>query len=159
MRILLIFVAVMMAHFSQAQSQMPNVQLKNMDNQLKNVYKDYAEDDKVYIFSFWATWCAPCINELEAIKAVYTDWQEEVDVELIAISIDDARTVKRVKPMVNGKAWEYEILLDTNQELKRKLQINNVPHTIVVKNQKVMHVSNGYAEGAEEELFEEIKAL
>ena len=30
---------------------------------------------------------------------------------------------KRVKPLVNGKGWEYKVLLDSNQDLKRKLSI------------------------------------
>jgi hypothetical protein len=39
------------------------------------------------------------------------------------------------------------------------MQISNVPHVIVVKNQKVVYVHNGYVEGAEEDLFEKIKSL
>lgn len=152
-------ICCLIATYSQAQSQMPNVQLKNLENNYKNVYKDYSETDKVYVFSFWATWCAPCINELEAIKENYSEWKEEVDFEVVAVSIDDSRTMRRIKPLVNGKSWKYEILLDTNQELKRALQINNIPHVIVVKNQKVEYVHNGYVEGGEEELFEKIKAL
>ncbi|MGO1585893.1 TlpA family protein disulfide reductase [Mesonia sp.] len=159
MKNILFLVCCLVATISQAQSQMPNVQLKNLDNNYQNVYKDYAAKDKVYVFSFWATWCAPCISELEAIKENYADWQEEVDFEVIAVSIDDSRTMRRIKPMINGKGWEYEVLLDTNQELKRALQINNIPHVIVVKNQKVEYVHNGYAEGGEEELFEKIKSL
>jgi thiol-disulfide isomerase/thioredoxin len=142
-----------------AQSQMPNVRLKNLDNKYKNVYSDYTEEGKVYVFSFWATWCAPCLSELEAIHENITEWKEEVDFDVVAVSIDDARTVKRVKPLINGKDWEYEVLLDTNQKLKRTLQISNVPHVIVVKNQKVVYVHNGYVEGAEEDLFEKIKSL
>ncbi len=27
------------------------------------------------VFSFWATWCAPCKKELNAINDLYSDWQ------------------------------------------------------------------------------------
>ncbi|MEZ4786854.1 MAG: TlpA disulfide reductase family protein [Flavobacterium haoranii] len=155
--ILLLF--VLNGMFSFAQKQMPNIQLKNLDNELKNVYSDFTEENKIYIFSFWATWCAPCINELEAINENYNQWKSELNCEIIAVSIDDARTTKRVKPLLNGKGWEYQVLLDTNQELKRALQIANVPHVIVIKNKKVVYVHNGYSEGSEEELFEKLKFL
>ena len=64
---------------------------------------------------------------------VYDEWQEDLNIELIAISTDDSRTQKRIKPMVNGKGWEYKILLDKNQELKRALNISAIPHTLVLK--------------------------
>lgn len=142
-----------------AQKEMPNVNLKSNDNKTVNLLKDFAEQDKIYVFSFWATWCAPCINELEAINEMYEEWQKELKVEVIAVSIDDARTVKRVKPLLKGKEWPYTVLLDTNQDLKRALSIVNVPYTIVVKNKKIVHIQNGYTQGEEKELFEKLKSL
>jgi len=51
------------------------------------------------------------------------------------------------------------VLLDSNQELKRALSIVNVPYTIVLKNNKIVHVSNGYSQGSEEELYQKLKEL
>ncbi len=145
--------------FSFAQKELPNISVQNLDNKSVNVKTDFSEKDKIYIFSFWASWCTPCIAELEAINENYADWKKEINLELIAVSIDDARTQKRVKPLLNGKDWSYTILLDTNQDFKRSLSIVNIPYTIVVKNQKIVHVQNGYSQGAENELFEIIKKL
>lgn len=142
-----------------AQKQMPDVSLKNLDNLSLNVKNDFSEPDKIYVFSFWATWCAPCINELEAINEYYDDWKKEMNVEVIAVSVDDSRTLKRVTPLVNGKGWIYNILLDSNQELKRALSITNVPFLIVVKNNEIKFIHNGYSEGSVEELYNELKTL
>jgi peroxiredoxin len=79
--------------------------------------------------------------------------------EVIAVSIDDTRTQKRVKPLLNGKSWPFKVLLDTNQDVKRALSIVNVPYTIVVKNQKIVYIHNGYSQGAEHELFKKLKQL
>jgi peroxiredoxin len=144
---------------SLAQKQMPNVSLKSDDNKSYNVKTDFNEKDKIYVFTFWATWCAPCLNELDAIKEHYKDWTKELNMEVIAVSIDDTRTQKRVKPLLNGKNWPYKVLLDTNQDLKRALSIANVPYTVVVKNQKIVYVHNGYSQGAEKELFIKLKQL
>jgi peroxiredoxin len=142
-----------------SQNQMPNIELNAISGESVNLSTDFNEVDKLYVFSFWATWCAPCINELEAIHKKYATWKESLNIEIIAVSIDDSKTHKRVKPFLKGKGWTYNVLLDSNQELKRALSIVNVPYTIVVKNSKIVYVSNGYSQGSEEELFNKLKEL
>lgn len=148
-----------MSFVGYSQKQMPNLDLNSIDGKSINVSTDFAEEDKLYVFSFWATWCTPCINELDAINQKYTTWKENLNFEVIAVSIDDTRTQKRVKPLLNGKNWPYRVLLDSNQDLKRALSIVNVPYTIVVKNKKVVYVSNGYSQGSEDEFFTKLKEL
>lgn len=138
---------------------MPNIELNAISGESVNLSTDFNEVDKLYVFSFWATWCAPCINELEAMHKKYATWKESLNVEIIAVSIDDSKTQKRVKPFLKGKGWTYNVLLDSNQELKRALSIVNVPYTIVLKNSKIVYVSNGYSQGSEEELFNKLKEL
>ena len=140
-----------------AQNALPDVQLTNLDG--KSVSIQEMSKDKVLVYSFWATWCVPCINELDAIAEEYEDLQDDFDFELVAISIDDARGKSRVKPMVNGKGWEYEILLDTNQKLKRALNISSVPYVIIVKNGKIVYTHSGYTPGSEEELYEKFQSF
>jgi peroxiredoxin len=154
-----IIVLLFLYFFGYSQKQMPNIELQSIAGKTYNLNSDFSDNDKLYIFSFWATWCAPCINELEAIHKKYPSWKEKLDCEIVAISIDDSKTLKRVKPFLNGKGWTYDVLLDSNQELKRALSIVNVPYTIVVKNNKIVYVSNGYSQGSEEELFNKLLTL
>lgn len=144
---------------SFAQQLLPNITLQNTDGKTISIKTDCSEKDKLYIFSFWATWCSPCVQELDAINDVYEDWRKEINLELIAVATDDARTQKRVKPLVNGKGWDYQVLLDTNQEFKRSMGISNVPYLIVVKNGKILFTENGHTPGGETELFEKLKKL
>src|SRR5690625_7273271 len=95
------------------------------------------------------------MKELEAIKDSYEDWQEETGVKIYAVSVDDSRTVKRVRPMINGKAWEYEILFDTNNDFKRAVGAAAIPMLFVAKDNQILYRRNGYAPGAEDELRSE----
>lgn len=156
-RITLFILFISFSVFSQ--KELPSVSITTLDNKSVNIKTDFNEKDKIYIYSFWATWCTPCIAELEAISEHYEDWKKELNFELIAVSIDDARTQKRVKPLLNGKDWTYTILLDSNQDLKRALSIVNVPYSVIVKNQKIVKILNGYTQGSEEELHEVLKSL
>jgi len=142
-----------------SQKKLPNVSLKNVEGTSVSTTNNFNEKDKLYVFSFWATWCAPCIQELDAINDVYEEWQTKSNVQIIAVSVDDSRTTRRVKPLVNGRAWNYEVLLDTNQEFKRSLGIANVPYLIVVKNGEIVFTQNGHAPGSESQLLEELLKL
>src|SRR5690554_4081307 len=121
-----------------AQNEFPSINVSTLEGQTVNT-NQLSTDNKVTIISLWATWCVPCLKELDAISEVYPDWQDETGVELIAISVDDSRTINRVRPMVNGKSWEYQILLDTNNDLKRALGASTVPLTLLVQNNKIVY--------------------
>lgn len=142
-----------------SQKKLPTLSLKNLEGSTVSTTENFKEKDKVYVFCFWATWCAPCIQELDAISEVYEDWKAQANVEVVAVSIDDARTSKRVKPLVNGKGWEYTIVLDQNQDFKRALGIANPPYVAVVKNGEIVYTQNGHTPGSETQLLEQIKAL
>ena len=136
--------------------QLPNINLKDVNGVTNNLSK-YSNNGKPIIISFWATWCKPCKAELNTIAEEYDDWTEETGVKLIAVSIDDARSSTRVEPYINAQGWEYLVLLDPNGDLKRAMNVNNVPHTFLVDgNGKIVWDHNNYSPGDEEELYEEL---
>lgn len=146
------------ASFSYAQTKLPNLQLKDLRGKTVNL-ASYNKSDKPVVVSFWATWCGPCVKELNAIKEEYPKWQKELGVELVAVSIDDAKTKNRVKPLVSGKDWKYQVLLDENHELKRSMNVANVPYTVVLKGGKIVYTHSSYTPGFEKELYKVLKSL
>lgn len=151
----------LMTFAASAQTQtVPSVELKTLDGQTVDI-KAFADNDgQPVVISFWATWCKPCKRELNAINEVYEDWQDETGVKLIAVSIDDSRLSSRVKPEVDANAWDYEVLLDPNGDLKRAMGVNTIPHTFLVDgNGHVVWQHNSYAPGDEENLYELIQKL
>jgi thiol-disulfide isomerase/thioredoxin len=144
---------------SFAQEKLPNVELKDIKGNIVNL-SEITNDGKPFVINFWATWCAPCKRELNTISELYTDWQNDTGVKIYAISIDDQRTVDKVKPYVNASGWEYEVLLDTNGDLKRALGVNNVPFTFLVDGKgNIVWKHNNYNPGDEEELYKQIEKL
>lgn len=137
---------------------LPSVLLKDLDGKTYNTAELGFKGPM--IISFWATWCAPCKKELNAIQDLYPDWQEETGVQLIAVSIDDEKTKNSVPVYVNGRAWDYLVLLDPNGDFKRAMGVNNVPHTFLIDaNGHIVYTHNNYAPGDEETLYEEILKL
>jgi len=122
---------------------LPSVTLANINGKNVNV-ADYGKSGKITVLSFWATWCVPCKKELTNMADLYEEWKKKYNVQIIAVSIDDSRSSTKVKPTVEGQRWEYEVLLDVNQDLKRQLNIQSVPFTVVVDaNGKIVFTHSG----------------
>lgn len=160
-KILLAVAAILMASTAMAQgAKMPgNITVKDLEGQ--SVQSSVIQNNgKPVIISFWATWCKPCNRELDAIKEVYEEWQEETGVKLVAVSIDDARSASRVKPWVDGKDWPYEVYLDQNKDFARAMNVVNVPHTFIINGEgEIVWQHTSYQDGGEEELIEKVREL
>ncbi len=144
---------------TKQKQQLPSVMVKKMDGTPVNI-QDYGKTGKIMVISFWATWCTPCIKELNNVLDLYDDWQKKYGLELVAVSMDDARTSSKVQPVANSLGWPYLILLDENKDLARAMNVNNPPQTILIdQNGNIVYVHNGYTEGSEIELEEQIKKL
>ena len=142
-----------------AQKTLPDVQAKTLDGQTVNL-QDFGKNGKITVISFWATWCAPCKKELDAISEVYADWQKDYDMELVAISIDTRRAAATVPGLVAAKGWEYTVLTGKPTELQNAFNFQTIPQTFLVdQNGNIVYHHNGYVPGDEYELEDKIKAL
>ena len=159
--ILPLFLALLLGTGLMAQNAtLPqNITLRTIDGQ--TVQSSAIQNNgRPVIISFWATWCKPCNRELNNIKEVYEEWQEETGVKIVAVSIDDARSAARVKPHAEGNDWPYEIYLDQNSDLKRAMGVVNVPHTFILNGEgEIVWQHTGYQVGGEEELIEKVREL
>ena len=149
-----LFLALVLLSAIQLHAQLPNVRLQDIDGNTVQT-GSISNDGKPIFISFWATWCKPCLRELKAIHEVYPDWQDETGVKMIIVSIDQAQDANRVKPLVDGFGWEYEVLLDPNGDFKRAMNVQNVPHVFVLDgNGKIVYNHTGYVDGGEQDIYE-----
>lgn len=146
----ILFISLMLLANLSAIASLPEVILHDMDGREVNV-ASLAQTGKPVIISFFATWCKPCMRELKAMHDLYPDWQDETGVEMYIVSIDQGQDVQKVKPLVNGNGWEYHVLLDSNETLKREMNVQTVPHLFVLdKNGNIVYNHVGYTDGDED---------
>lgn len=138
---------------------LPALTLTDINGKKVNV-ADYGSSGKITVLSFWATWCVPCKKELTNMSDLYDEWKKKYNVQIIAISIDDSRNASKVKPYIEGQRLPYEVLLDVNQDLKRALNIQSVPFTMVADSSgNIVYTHSGYVDGDEYILEEEFQRL
>lgn len=145
---------------SYAQESFAPVKIKSIAGKEVS-FSDIAASSKdtIVVVSFWATWCIPCIAELDNISDEYKERQKARPFKFIGIAIDDSRTAQRVKSFVKGKGWQFDVYQDINSELKRALNVPDVPHVLIIKNNKIVYRHTGYIAGEEDNLFDTIKSL
>lgn len=149
----------LMIGFTASAQSLPDVKVETQDG--KTISVTELADGTPMIISFWSTTCKPCVMELNAINDNLYDWLDEVDMKVVAVSVDDARTVSRARAMTQGQGWDdFVCLYDKNQDFKRAMNVSLTPHTFVVDGDgNIIASHSGYTPGSEQELFEEIKAL
>lgn len=147
---------ILACQFCFSQTTIGDVTLKTLNGKSIRT-TDLAKNEQPKVIIVWASCCLPCLEELDAISDVYQEWQENTNIKLYAVSVDDARNVSKVKSLVHGKGWDFEILLDTNGDLKRAMGITILPTNYIVKNNKILYSQLGYKPGSEDLLYEEIR--
>lgn len=140
--------------------ELPDTQIKDVSSGKKVSFNKTFEPGKVTMVSFWATWCVPCKKEIKNVREKLESWHKEADFNFMTVSIDESRAEGLVRSYAKSQGWDFPYYIDPNGDLKRSLNFQNVPFTVIVdKNGKVAYMHSGYEEGGEEEVFAKIKEL
>lgn len=139
-------------------SKIPSIIVQDVDGKEINI-QEYTSGGKFYLVSMWATWCGPCKKELTALNAVAEEWKEKYDLEIIAISLDEPRTLGRAKKMFADKGWPYTFLWDDGGKLAGKLGLESIPYSMLIDNKgNIISEAVGYAPGYEKRIENKIQA-
>lgn len=132
---------------TNAQKQVPNFELKSIDNNYVNL--NDLKGEKLTLIDFWATWCRPCVNSIPELIKIQHEFKEQ-GIVLIGISIDSPRNLSKVKPFASSLGIDYPILLDTDNELSSEINITAIPALILMDSENnILFRHEGYKPGDE----------
>lgn len=134
----------------------PDFSLKNVDGTTFRIGDHLGQ--RVIVMDFWATWCGPCKKLLKKLQEIKNS---RSDVLVVAISVDDATTMAAVNPYIQGKGFDFTVLLDPDSQVVRLFNPESkIPYTVIIdKKGSVSWVHAGYNPGDEAEIAKRVDEL
>jgi peroxiredoxin len=112
---------------------------------------------QVVLINFWATWCAPCRQEMPHLNALYQKYRGAGFV-LLGVNVDD--DAKAAAALASQLGLRFPVLLDTDKQVSRLYDMSSMPATLLVdRDGKVRFLHRGYRDGFEATYDSQIRGL
>jgi thiol-disulfide isomerase/thioredoxin len=98
---------------------------------------------KVVVLNFWASWCAPCREEMPALDAYYRRHRSE-GLEIVAISMDSPKDETKARDLM--RAFSFPAAFGRELTIKGYGRIWRLPLTFVIDRQGVLRKDGWYGD-------------
>ena len=85
---------------------------------------------QVVLLNIWATWCAPCVEEMPSMEKLYQELKDE-GFKLLAVSVDESGA-EAVTPFMKKHKLGFPVLLDPRGEIKSLYQLTGIPESFII---------------------------
>ena len=139
MRFLTIFIFLMLSSFSLEASEIKNLIIyeepKKYDNlsfldEKNNELKLNSFKGNIILLNFWATWCAPCKEEMPSLDLLEEN-KELNNLKIFPINVGKDNLNKASSFFNNLKIRNLNLYFDNPQTLAKKLSLRGIPTTIL----------------------------
>ena len=86
---------------------------------------------KLIIVNFWATWCAPCKEEMPSLDRLYQDDNFE-NLVVFAVNMEQPNTEKTKKFFTDLNIKKLGIFFDRNLNFVKEFKLRGVPTTVLI---------------------------
>jgi thiol-disulfide isomerase/thioredoxin len=132
LRCRVLLLALMFASLPLHAKRAPNLALKDLEG---HAQKLSALRGQIVVLNFWATWCAPCREELPRLSQLARSYAEK-KVRFVAVSIDEARDRVKIQPELEKENVSLETWVGASTDTLEEFGLGDiVPGTVVVDEQ------------------------
>ena len=112
--------------------RMPNLEFKDLAGHPQKLATLHGS---IAVVSFWATWCAPCRDELPRLSKLAQQYSDQ-GVRFVAISIDAPKDRAKVAPYVAQQKLTMDVWLGGDTDMLDRVGLGNiVPGTLILDQQ------------------------
>lgn len=148
--IIFILFQILPVSWAAGQNMFPATQLINTDGEYitsGEIFNSYQPT----LVIFWDLGSAKCCENLDLMQDAWIDNLKEKGIRMVTICLDNGGNWSKIKPLVSGKDWQFEVYLDVNGNCKRSMQITGAPQTMLFDSKQNLICSyNGFCSGNEE---------
>jgi thiol-disulfide isomerase/thioredoxin len=110
----------------------PNLELKDLTG---HTQKLSSLRGQIVVLNFWATWCAPCQEELPRLSNIAQSYSGK-NVHFVAVSIDEAKNRAKIQPTLEKESVTLETWVGATTDTMAGFGLGNiVPGTVIVDEQ------------------------
>jgi peroxiredoxin len=116
---------------------------------------------KVAVVTFWATWCAPCRNELPNLEKLQ-EYLGKDRLTILAVNFrdDDAETIARLRQDAKEAGWKLHLALDPGGHIAEAYGISTIPRMYIIgKDGRVSAIHAGFGDGSLEDMVTDLKSV
>ena len=113
-------------------------------------YKSEELKNKILVFDFWASWCAPCKKAFPALCEIQNEYLNK-DVVVVGVNVDKNKAL--MEKFLKKNSYNFKIIYDVDKKLISKLNVKTMPTTFIVdKNFKIIAEKQGYFKKTKSEI-------
>jgi len=110
---------------------------------------------KPVLLNFWATWCAPCREQMPKIQELQRVFAEK---GLVILAVNDGESSETARKYIEEHKYTFCVLVDRDKSLTRKFSVTGIPAVFMIERDgKVRAQYNGYSTSLD--LGQELKKL
>jgi hypothetical protein len=158
MKTILFFCLISSCLVAAGQDSLQVARLKSLQGKIAP-FSVFAKKDSLFLICFWSAGSDESITELNTINANLETWLSMKTFRFFAISVDEGKTASRFRPTYNMNGWTFEAYSDLYGDLRRALNANNLPQSMIVYKGKVIYEQSGWTPGTENYLIHRLASM
>ncbi|HHJ12773.1 MAG TPA: TlpA family protein disulfide reductase [Gammaproteobacteria bacterium] len=112
---------------------------------------------EVVLINFWASWCAPCRQEMPLLDELYREY-EPLGFTILGVNVEEDS--RAALAMLEDIPVSFPILLDTESKVSKLYQVVAMPTSVLVdRDGNMRYIHHGYKPGYEETYQQQVREL
>ncbi len=111
---------------------------------------------KVLVLNFWATWCAPCVEEIPSLNEMQKRFAQS-GVVVVAVSID--KNAQKYSAFLDKVHVAFDTARDPSADISARYGTFQYPESYIIKNGVVLRKYGNAEDWLSEDMTQYIKSL
>jgi len=112
---------------------------------------------EVVMINFWASWCAPCCQEMPLLDELYQQYQP-LGFTILGVNVEENST--QARQMLKKLPVNFPVLFDNKSDVSKLYNVVAMPSTVLVdRDGNIRYLHQGYKPGYEESYQQQVREL